>query len=151
MKTIACLGVASAVLLLLASCSNEESTRVLAPSPPPLSVRVTVSPYIITFGTSADVVVEVTNETAKKVSLDFDCGETVGFVLETEDGSFVLKDPSTCYEFPHTLVLKAHETQTFRRSLPPSLAPRLYLVSGGITEHEKDYPWGTARLTVEPR
>ncbi len=153
MRSRVCLKAIATLLIVLVSCSEEESKRLTSPPPAPkyVSMSVMVSPPVVLFGESATVLLDITNDGPDDVSLDFKCQGAFGFLLKAEDGSFTFRSVPVCFASPHTIVLEAGTTRTIRMDVPSTLAPMRYDVSAGMMEYEEEYPWVSTKLSVRPR
>jgi hypothetical protein len=143
------LHVVIAALLLLVSCSDEQQT-ISPPKPKPISMSVMVSPRVTEFMQSAAVVLSLTNDSQEEVSLDFQCHDPFGYVIESQSGTFILRNIQECIDDPHALVLAAGETRTFDMGILATLAPDNYRVSAGMIEYTKEYPWVSNTFFVVP-
>ena len=144
------LSIVGILLILFLGCSEDETPVSLTPPPSGLEISASVSPNRILLGQRTQLTLTIENY-GPDIELDFDCAEHFGFRIEDADGSLKLEYP-VCLTDAHTFVIRRGFKRTIQYPIPytpiPALQPARYIISGGIMEHEKDYPLATTELVI---
>ena len=147
MKRLTIVGILFIVIL---GCSDDETPGPLSPPPSGLQISVSVSPNRILLGQNTQLTLTIENY-GPDIEFDYDCAEHFGFRIEDADGSLKLEYP-VCLTDPHKFEIRRGFKKTIQYPIPytpmPALQPARYIISGGIMEHEKEYPLATTELVI---